>query len=145
MTDGELHGRPRASKDTYNEQLVGAKTVEALGIRIGLHRGRKVAGQGRSKIAKTGRSDEPISAPGERPGHLDSLTKAAGGAVDDQHLHALAHHGVFQGAERSLDRRAATGEAGPGACQVTRKDCVDASGGNNEDCEHERPESAMTL
>jgi hypothetical protein len=142
ITDGELHGRPSAGRDANNDHLDDAKTVEELGIGIGLHRRRKVAGQSRAKIAKRGRSDELLSAPGQYAGQIDALIKPAAGAVDNQHRLALTYHGVFQRAERSLNRLAAADEAGACGRHVTRSDCVDAGGGNNEDCENDKKDSA---
>jgi hypothetical protein len=108
--DDQAHGR-----DTEDDHLVDAEVVKESDIGIGLHRGRDVGGQGGTKIAKTGRSDKPISAPGQRAGHVDALIEAAAGAVDDQHRLALTHQRVFQCAKRGLHRLAATCETVAGA------------------------------
>jgi hypothetical protein len=110
-----------------------AKMIEELGIGISLHRGGRVAGHGRAQIAKTGGSDEPISASGQPADRVEALIKASFGAVDDQHGLALTHLGVFQCPERRIYRLAAPGKAAACDCQVMRKDCVDADGGNDED------------
>jgi len=98
-----------------------------------------------AQIAKPRWNDELISAPGQRAGHIDALIKAAFSAVDDQHLLALTQHGVFQRAERRLYRLAITDETGACGCQVMRKDCIDDDGGNDEDCENDHNDFAMTL
>jgi hypothetical protein len=62
--------------------------------------------------------------------------------VDDQHRHARAYLGEFQSAEGRLYRLAAANEECARGFHFKRIDSIDASGGNDEDCENDEKDSA---
>ncbi len=134
MTDGELQGGPSAGRYTNNDHLVDAKTVEELGIGIGLRRGRKVAGQGRTKIAKRDGAIEPTSAPGQCAGHIDALIKAAAGSRG-RSAPARPHPSRRIPTCRTTSLSSCYGRRGGAHAPVRSlaKDCVDTGGGNNKE------------